>query len=448
MSRERGPHREETPDNQVATRVQHFLDSCSPQGTIYLGLSGGLDSSVLLHAVAKQSRRRVCALHAHHGLHTDADLWQQHCQSVCDALQVPLRTASLSVSNQGKGLEAAARNARYCWFESCVGRNDMLVLAHHQDDQVETVLLRLLRGAGPRGLAAMASVRSIGEGQLFRPFLDLPQAVLARYGELHRLSWIDDPSNTDLRFDRNFLRSEVLPLLEQRWPGYRKTVSRAARQLRELEDDLPAKELAHCKNSVGDPGFVLNSLPGETPAAARAIRSWLRSLSLSMPSAAKLSEFQRQLEHASRARMATGEWVLERYRDAVYAYLPRQLQDGGPWQLAEGGALDVPGCGRVSLHSTRNDSEVSEAFARLQLRFREGGERLQREDGHHSDLKHIFQSRGVPPWWRDRLPLLVRVDKERAELLAVGPFERSLAASTAGLSLRWQPLVLGEGVDT
>jgi len=191
-------------------------------GPLTVGFSGGLDSSVLLHRLAHDPALRtrgLSALHVHHGLYPDADLWQQHCVDLCAQWQVPLACIRVEVQrHSGNGLEAAARDARHAAFAGALPAGGILTLAQHQDDQAETVLLRALRGSGVDGLAAMRPWRAFADGWLWRPLLALPRARLLDYARAHGLRWIEDSSNRDLQFDRNWLRREIMPKLSARWP--------------------------------------------------------------------------------------------------------------------------------------------------------------------------------------------------------------------------------------
>src|SRR3990167_11163376 len=190
--------------------------------SLLVGLSGGVDSTVLLHALATartEPNAGLRALHVHHGLHADADQWSEHCLRLCASLGVPCIIERVRVRrDSGHGMEGAARDARYAAFAQHLRAGESLVLAHHQDDQAETVLLRLLRGSGSEGLAAMRRQRSFADGVLLRPLLGLARPQLLAYANSHGLTWCDDPSNEDDGPDRNFLRRQVMPLLRQRWP--------------------------------------------------------------------------------------------------------------------------------------------------------------------------------------------------------------------------------------
>lgn len=233
----------------------------------WLAYSGGLDSTVLLQLLARARAARpgfppLVALHVNHGLHPDAPRWQHHCEARCRALGIDFDCEAVVVEPAGEGLEAAARRARHAVFESRLGAGDILFTAHHLDDQVETLFLRLLRGAGVDGLGAMAESRPLGAGRLVRPLLDVPRGVLADCARQWALDYIDDPSNEDTRLDRNYLRRRVLPLIAERWPGYRGTVGRAADHLRETAALLRSHRAApvECRSALGDPGLDLAAL--------------------------------------------------------------------------------------------------------------------------------------------------------------------------------------------
>ncbi|MFT7286286.1 MAG: tRNA(Ile)-lysidine synthase [Halieaceae bacterium] len=390
-----------------------------------------MDSSVLLHAVARLYPDRTIALHANHALHGDALQWQRHCARCCELWSLPLRSETLSISARGDGPEAEARAARYAWFETQVGAGDVLLLAHHLDDQVETLLLRLLRGAGLHGLSGIPVQRPLGQGGLLRPLLGLPRDALRTYAQHEMLEWIEDPSNADSAYDRNFLRRDVLPIIETRWPGYRNTLGRAAGHLRAVADQQPVTAPRLLRSAVGDPGFSLSTLPVADTDAAAAVRSWLRRAGLPMPAAAPLAEFLRQLRQGGGATLRTREWVLERYRDAVFC---RRVLPSLPWtrqKIDIGECLEHPAFGRVSVEARG----AGPPAVSLSLCFRRGGERLLLADGAHHRFKTLCQERGIPPWWRARLPLLYAGE----ELLALGPFLNARSATAEQLVLSWDP---------
>ncbi|MCB1822500.1 MAG: tRNA lysidine(34) synthetase TilS, partial [Candidatus Competibacteraceae bacterium] len=219
---------------------------------LIIGYSGGLDSHVLLHVLATQGHhwpeRRLEAIYVDHGLHTASVAWGEHCANVCRDLNLPFRVLKIDARpTPGESPEAAARRARYTAFATELSPDAALLTAHHCDDQAETLLLQLLRGAGPHGLAAMPAVSRLGEGWLLRPFLEVDRAELLAYARTHDLQWIEDASNTDIGFDRNYLRHQVLPVLRERWPAVNRTLSRSARLCAETAtwlDEEAAADLA------------------------------------------------------------------------------------------------------------------------------------------------------------------------------------------------------------
>lgn len=394
-----------------------------------VGFSGGVDSTVLLHLLQSwcqdnEAAPPLGAIHVNHGMQAEAGEWQSHCEWVCRMLPVPFVARSVDVSSSAGGSEAAAREARYRVFEEELGEGDVLFLAHHLDDQVETFFLRLVRGAGVHGLAAIPATRKLGPGQLVRPLLQVTRQQVEDYAREQGLEWVEDPSNAKITMDRNFLRKELLPLLASRWPGYRQTIARAsghmAGTVTALEAALPVPQTVY--SVTGDPGVtVADLLEGTDEAAAVRLRGWLQLWSLLAPDQAQLEEFLRQLRESApqkKPRLACSTYALQRYRAAVYL-----LPDTGssfhmePFTLGPGDVYDVPGVGRVSLEPSDGDGLFLKSSDRLVLSWRQGGERCRPHGRAGSNsLKKLLQARDVPPWWRDRVPLLYRGD----ELLAVG----------------------------
>jgi tRNA(Ile)-lysidine synthase len=395
-----------------------------------VGFSGGLDSTALLLALAACRAQRpeappLAALHVHHGLHPDADRWAAHCEDLCARLGVTLKTVRVTVEPGGSGPEAAARAARYAAFEAALGEGGCLFLAHHQDDQVETVLLRLLRGTGERGLAGMPAERPVGAGVLCRPFLALPRMALRDYVVARGERWIDDPSNDDPGPDRNYLRQLVLPAVAARWPGYRATVTRSAANLAEGARAAPPT----WHNAFGDPGVAVGELAG--PGGAARLRAWLLAEGCEPGPRVPLEEFLRQVTAAApdaAPRLAGPGWNLGRFGAAVWLLpRPEPFVAPAPRPLAPGEVVRVPGVGELRLAGTGESDRPGTGDGALPragearpplLAFRRGGERLQLAgEAHHRRLKALLQAAGVPPWWRARLPLLV--DSE-GRVLAAG----------------------------
>lgn len=416
----------------VARVLQSRLDE--PQWLV--AFSGGLDSTALLHATARVASTLadapvLRALHVHHGLAAQADTWEAHCVAICNKLNIECRVQRVAVQPGGRGLEAAAREARYRVFRDALRDGGSLLLAHHQDDQVETFFLRLMRGSGVHGLAGMAAERPLGRGQLLRPLLGLSRDGLRDYVRATGLDWIEDPSNAETRQDRNYLRHSVLPLLEQRWPGYRAPVTRAMAHLAERDAAAGPPVPATRYNAFGDPGIdsdVLADLP--LSQAADVLRHWLRDRRCQAPPRQPLLEFLRQLRSsaaASAPRLQRRDWCLQRHGGTVYLLPdPRPFVPPAPRHVREGECVEFHGVGRVTI------SAPPGAESELILAFRQGGERLRLPgEAHHRSLKTLLQSAGVPPWWRQRVPLLF----SGSRLLSAGGLWR---ASDTRADLTWE----------
>lgn len=415
------PEQALTPDS-----LTDFLQPLAAARRWYVAFSGGCDSTVLLHLLNEfcrahpQSTPRLTAVHVNHQLQAPSASWQRHCREVCHAWGVDLVEPVVDVIDDGDGPEAAARRARYAAFESLLEAGDILFMGHHQDDQVETFLLRLLRGAGLQGLAAMPASRELGRGRLERPLLVWSRAQLVDYARRSQLDWVEDPSNRDEQLDRNYLRGQVLPQLAERWPEYRQTVTRAARHLGEAAQELEGGDepLDTIYTIMRDPGFRVASLTCRTPAKARqAVRSWLRERGLQMPDESALVEFVRQLFAAADNAapvLTTRIFTLRRYRDGVFLAPAKDCVAPDPQSMLPDQWLEIAGVGRVGLTAECDaDNDNATAVAgELMIDFRRGGERCRPEGRAHSvSLKQWLQESGIPPWWRDRIPLLKRGDQ-------------------------------------
>lgn len=394
--------------------------------TIVVGLSGGIDSVVLLHVLLRRLRiapARISAIHVNHQISPDAARWAAFCRSWCRELGVKLRVTKVDVP-RGNSTEAAARAARYAVLAASGA--DVLLLAHNRDDQAETVLLQLLRGAGPRGLSAMPVLRpktSVMPAVL-RPLLETPRAAIEAYAAHHGLQWVEDESNRDRAYLRNFLRHDVLPLLESKLPGVRGTLARAARhqaECSELLDVLAVDDLG-AENHAGRLPLAL--LQGLMPARARnALRYFLRCNDVVMPEAERLDELLRQAMTArgdTRVCVDLGGVELRRFQQALYIVrpLPRLTKSFAvTWDGR--GTLPLPQLGG-SLRMLRRKGEGIAATALrsalLQVRVRQGGEMLRPTPaGQQRTVRNLLQEAAMPPWLRERLPFLYVGD----ELVAV-----------------------------
>jgi tRNA(Ile)-lysidine synthase len=411
---------------------------------VVVGLSGGVDSIVLLdllHDLAPSLRLRPGALHVNHQLSPNAARWSAFCARVCRRRGIPYRSVKVTVGGDG-GVEAAARAARYAVFAR--QRCDHILLAQHQDDQVETFLLQLLRGAGVQGLAAMPLMRKDERHpSIVRPLLDVTRAEILAYARERGLEWIEDESNADVRRVRNYLRHEVLPVLGRRFPAYRETISRAARHLAESASLLA--EVAAEDGAGAADTLPVEALRRLAPARARnLLRHFLGRRGISMPPTARLEEALRQALHAPRdaqVRIELGELELRRFDARLYLVARRTGPDSGYTQRWSGeSVLALPGLGGELLMAPGRGRGLSLARLRaapVTIRLRRGGERLQPRQGRpRRTLKNLLQEAGIPPWERDRLPLIYSGSR-LAWAAAIGadcsyqaqPGERSVAPS-------------------
>lgn len=416
-----------------------------------IAFSGGLDSTVLLHVLAglasEHSLPPLSAVHVHHGLQGVADAWPPHCQAICDALGIPLQVVRVQVRG-GSSLERAAREARYSAFEEVLAPRDLLLMAQHRDDQAETLLFRLLRGAGARGMAAMPRSRALGGGHLLRPLLDVPRAELEHYAAEHGLEWVEDPSNADQRYSRNYLRHQVLPMLHAHWPQAAASMSRSAEHFGEAQgllDELARMDLASAAQCpefswLGLPALALEPLRQLSPARQRnALSHWLSGFTR-LPDTDHWRGWEsvRDAREEGRPiwRLADGE--LHRAAGNVWWLC-------GPWLRPVGEEVEwndpscpllLPGNGQVSLIGPRPEGALC-------IRYRQGGEVMQLAGRGHRDLKRLLNEARVPGFVRGRLPLLYAGD----QLLAVANLPMAGANAQAGWQLHWRPPTSDQGLS-
>ncbi len=401
--------------------VLHRL-GLSPETPLKVAFSGGLDSCVLLHALSVlrgETSLRLGAVHVDHGLQPASAGWARHAEKFCEGLNVPCAVERILITAteiREHGLEAAARRARYACLARHVGAGEVLLTAHHIDDQAETVLLQLLRGAGTHGLAAMPEIAPFSAGRLARPLLGFTRAQLVDYAEREKLQWVDDASNRDPRFSRNYLRHQVFPLLEARWPGAARQIARAAGLSAEaagLLDAVAEADWQACR--AEDPSVLsvaaLHQLP--PPRQRNLVRYWLRQQGFQAPSAMHLDHILAQVEREPRTRHAVVRWPeaeVRRYRDELTALRPCRETDSAlslSWDPAE--PLEIRGVGLLRAIATRGDGLSQERIGKapLTVGWRQGGETCRLPGRvHHHKLKKLLQEAGVPPWVRRRLPLV------------------------------------------
>lgn len=442
--------------NPLSRALIDSVPAFSTAPCCWIALSGGADSMALAHALVQLKQAAphhaelawlqtmpLRAIHVHHGLSDQADAWQQHVTDYCEQWQLPLQCVAVTVDRQGQGLEAAARAERYRAFAAQLNSGDVLITAHHQDDQAETLLLNLLRGAGLRGLAAMRPQRALANGQLLRPFLALSRRQLVQYCQQHQLQFVDDPSNQDAYLRRSFLRQQCLPLLRQHWPEASASLAQSAQHLAEYEAYFEQRELATLTRYQADqkhsalPMSALNGLPNLLQ--RRLLATWLRVREAPAAPAARMTTFLQQLQ-ALRSNLESKQntgikspvlswrrWQLRCYAGQLHllapGFLGAQLENNLSWSLSDT-HFQHPWFGELSLLG--NDvlaEEVQCAEPRVQwsdlslaVRARSGGERILDASGKHLSVKKLLQAHGIAPWLRERIPLLFNGE----ELWAVG----------------------------
>jgi len=411
-----------------------------------IGLSGGLDSTVLADMLCKTRPRHgkvLLAVHVDHQLQPEATAFSARCRDYAASRSLPFESITVDVDREsGHGPEAAAREARYAALASIIGAGDWLLSAHHRDDQAETLLLNLLRGSGPLGLAGMEDIRRFAGGWLARPLLGVPRIALERYAEEHELDWIDDPSNDDSRYDRNFLRNEILPRVRERWPDAAERLSRSAALARDaagLLDELADIDLA----AIADAEWRISVTGLDRLSASRrcnVIRRAARRSGLPVPGSVHLEQIDRTLIAARSDAAPLVSWPggeARRFRDRVYL-MPTMQEASLPeihWPGSE--ALDLGhGLGRLRLEASP-EGGLDPAIARngFTLRQRRGGEEIKTNSQSPTrKLKKLLNEHAIVPWMRDRLPLIYSGDR----LVAVADLWIAAGALTRpGMAIRW-----------
>lgn len=407
------------PDDGLLQAIAAQTAGC---GSILLAYSGGLDSSVLLHllvAVRQRSGLAIRAAYIHHGLNPLAESWAEHCRQQCEYWQVPFASLSVTVEAQNGGIEAAARTARYQALQAHLQEGETLLTAQHLDDQSETFLLALKRGSGPAGLSAMAASSllsdstTLGHHRLVRPLLGFSRLQLEAYAQRHQLHWIEDDSNQDERFDRNFLRRQILPRLTQRWPHFSSAVARSAELCAEQEqllDELLEESLQRLCQPDG--ALSIDGLAPLSPVRRFALlRRWLAQQGTTMPAREQL---QRLWDEVAMSRqdaepiLQLNQWQIRRFRQHLYLLpLMSSLQDRIlPWQPMSR-PLPLPdNLGTLLLADSGLAVRAPENGEAVSIRFSTRGTVHIVGRTHGRQIKKLWQELGVPPWWRDRTPLV------------------------------------------
>ncbi len=438
-------------------KVFSILDQLTHPGPLLVGFSGGLDSRVLLELLARYTRLRdgfsLQAVHVHHGLNPRADQWVDHCALVCKNLAVPLTAERVGIEKKPRqSLEDLARQARYDVFRQSLPTGGMLLTAHHQDDQLETLLLALKRGSGPRGLSAMPVKTTFAAGDLIRPLLSFSRQQLADWAVSQQLSWIEDDSNQDERFDRNFLRQRVIPLLRQRWPEITATASRTASLCAEQETLLDEIAQQDLKTSLHPDGGLLICQLEQYSQARRhqLLRFWLRQLTGTVPSQTQLQKIWPEVALAREDASPELVWqqgIIRRHQHRLY-HINTRITAAPMMPLVQQIMIDTPLVlpgGILTLSSDKSADarlRLPEEGEQITVTFNLPGSVKTHPAGrqHSRELKKLWQEYGVAPWLRSTVPMICYQGKIAA---AAGVFvcqEYLCPEGQDGLRIEWQPI--------
>ncbi|WP_304985470.1 tRNA lysidine(34) synthetase TilS [Coxiella-like endosymbiont] len=404
-----------TPEKLSVVLTTHTI--CS---RFYIAYSGGLDSHVLLHAMSECLKKNpllyIRAVHINHGLNSKSDQWEQHCRYICEKLKIPFQAERLRLTiHPGDSIEAVARKARYEIFRRIIRDDENILTAHTQNDQTETFLLQLMRGSGVKGLSAMPMKKKLGSGHLLRPLLNFNRHELKVYAEKNHLHWIEDDMNLELRFNRNYLRHEVLPVLQRRWPQVFATVSRSASHCAEaaiLLDRLADNDLQAMQTRSK---LAIKPLLQLTPERQRNIlRRWISREGFLVPQTKQLEQIRKDVLEAKEDAnpiFTYGDIEVRRYRNELYLSAFSPLYDDAsliiPWDFQ--GRLTLPNNLGILQAVKRKGKGIKTALnlREVTVRFRQGGERCRpvgRKDSH--SLKKLMQEWRIPVWQRDSIPLI------------------------------------------
>ena len=409
-----------------------------------VGYSGGIDSTVLLHAINKMAGHiPVVAVHINHQLIPQAAEWEKHCRKFSESISVEFLSRKVIIDmNSGYGLEAASRKGRYDSFKQLIRKNDYLLTAHNQDDQVETVLLNIFRGCGLRGIRGIPASRKFFEGRLVRPLLRVSRNEISEYAKKYKLSWIEDPSNQYQKYDRNFLRHKILAQLKTRWPAVNNNVRKTSELASEINAELKEIALIDAPLFYKNNQLDIRGIKNLSPARQKNIlRYALLSLGFPLPSSIKLNQVINEVINARVDRQPLVQWSdvqVRRYRKKIY-FLSEYFQpkenntekiylNGPNWQLGKG-------LGNLSLEKSDIGIKRSIAKEGFNVTFRAGGEKIKPlGSGYSRKVKKLFQEAAVVPWMRENIPLLFY----EGNLIAVADMwlDKSYAADN-GYIIRW-----------
>jgi len=406
------------PMSIIECKLHDCLTQIDVNKSICIAYSGGIDSTVLLHAVSiacASTGHSHKAIHVNHQLHADSQLWEQHCIQQAKIFNVAIENLKVDVTQyRDHGIEGAAREARYQAFTEALTVHDVLLTAHHADDQIETVLLQLFRGTGVQGLAGCAQARTLGNALLMRPLLDVSRQDIESYAQKHQLNWLNDPSNDSLIHDRNYLRHEIMPMLHSRWQGLRETIGRSTQWQSESANMLDYLASTDLLGAIDENNLLtIENIAGlDNVRLKNALRGWIRRSGCSMPSAEVLERVINDAIYSREDCEPCIRWQnneIRKYRGCLY--LQNVITEHDPtqtyeWDLQKSLVISSPQMTLTRQQLEDFGLDVT-GIDQLSVRFRVGGEIMRpRGRGCQKELKALFQEAGIEPWLRDRIPLL------------------------------------------
>ena len=403
----------------LSGQFQHILETLPAvrsARSCVVAYSGGVDSHVLLH-LCHAAGLPVRAIHIHHGLQAEADHWDRHCAEVCSKLDIAYQCIHVDANpGPGESPEDAARKARYQALENELRSDEVLLTAHHQDDQAETLLLQLMRGAGPAGLASMPAIKSFGAGYHARPMLGFSQQSLTQYAEEHKLIWVDDPSNADTSFDRNYIRKEVMPRLVENWSNANEALSHVAalqQDTLEVIDAMAATDLAAVSTQQRN-SLSMSKLKQLSEARQyNVLRYWINASGYGRPRRNIMQEVIESVLPAAEDTTPLVFWggtEIRRYQDTLYilpALNSHEIHHVYAWDGEQPLYIDALNLEMRLEQSLGKGLHQDVVARRMTVRFRQGGEQLRPHGRRHThSLKKLMQEAGIPPWQRNRIPLI------------------------------------------
>lgn len=407
--------------------LDKFTEELATYEKLFVGLSGGVDSIALLHTMSQLPaiKHKIHTIHINHGLSKHADLWQTFCIETCHQYDIPISIHNITtqLGSSQHNLEARAREARYKLFSSYIKENTALLLAHHQDDLVETFFLNLLRGAGLDGLCAMPESRSFAQGKLLRPLLEYDKNSLIAYAKKYDLHWVEDESNQDLNFRRNFIRHKITPELKKYWPSCNQNITRSIKLLQQAQTQLSAQNKSQFAPLCQGQELLIAKLANEADAPAL-LRFWFQELAITCPAKKVLDEILATLVKGrtdSKATVCFGQWQIRRYRGTLYLEKMAKQEtttEAGPklWKnLGKPLLIKQPKqLIKLSLQHSSPATLYIPPNAQIEVRFRQGGETI-KLNYQTKKVKKLLQTSHIPSWQRASLPLLY-IDNELAAI--------------------------------